>query len=858
MKINITPENAEHTFENAQSVVDVNGKLNSVTPLEESKITVCINTTITNKASINQMIDFNHKFQNKDLTPKDFLEEVAVKGHAFCSAILKEELGYCHKIADNFKSSWILAIDIDNTIKVKENGVDTKRKKTEEEGYYSFDDANNDPYVKENASFIYTTPTNADDHNRFRIVFILEKEIKDRSTYDKAIKSLNKMFDDDQATVSVAQGFYGSNNSEYKYFGNRFSEKMVIQLLPIEDEKTDNELKEFESEGFESSKFTKEEIREILKYIFKNGNISNDNWWKVPTILHNCFGLSENEIVELLSGITEEGDTRQKVRYAKRYSNTLGIGTLIWLAQKNGYQIPNHLRGKNYKPKFWNLTPVMDNDGNVKSIRYKTLDFGLRQFLNSNGFFNYQLDNDCRPVKIDNNIVSETNGTAIKDFTIKYIESSDCLYSDSLEKDTVLNGFSRDSKRAFSNVNEILPIVNDDNKDIFKRDQDGKSFIYYKNGFNEITKTSMSFRPYEELDGYIHSDSLTDREYCRSDNKMSVVEKFVRLLSTERLDDSKTEFDNNKFKALSSILGYLTSTFKDPSKAKAIVLTDPNLLTSDKNEGGTGKSLFANILRYVRNLTVIDGRNLNFDSDFKFNQINYNTEVCLINDCSSNFKFDNFYNGITDDLSIRQLHKGTFNIPFEKSPKFILTTNSVISDDGTSDRRRTIEIEVSNYFNQSCTPADELGRLFGSWDELEWNRFDDFIAKCVQLFLNEGLIESPPKNIDKKRFHDETCDTFVSYAENYFKEDTLYWFDSILEDYNYISDENISSHLLTKYLKAWCNYSGSNFYNEHLKNMKNRRVLVFSSKASNNMKYWKTTKEFEKLKLKTNTSPSKL
>ena len=140
---------------------------------------------------------FNNKFERVQGTMQDLMEEVK-QGHAFCIADLEEnKSGFCHRQGDNFLSCQIIAVDIDNSDETYdiddgsweeldedgitiESGIEVSRKdklfkmKTKLEGndYWSIDDIQKHNFVKDYASFIYTSASHTEDWHRYRIVFV--------------------------------------------------------------------------------------------------------------------------------------------------------------------------------------------------------------------------------------------------------------------------------------------------------------------------------------------------------------------------------------------------------------------------------------------------------------------------------------------------------------------------------------------------------------------------------------------------------------------------------------------------------------------------------------------------------------
>jgi hypothetical protein len=817
------------------------------------KIKVCLNKSIINKANSKnkkEMYAFTSEFERFELTPAEFLNEVAGKGFAFCSSYLIEgEHEYCYKKEENFGGSNILAIDIDN---VNKNGV----KKTDEEGYCTLEMILNDPRVKELASFVYTTPSFKESHHRFRIVFVTSAFITEKETFSKAIKTLNNIFGGDVATTSLVQGFYGAENSKYTFFDNILPDDEFDRLIQIYDEKNNKDIIKLDKSEIEGSKFSIDDIDELLKYIFKKGKISNDDWWKIPTILVNSFNLTQDQIITLIAKHTDVGDTKEKLKYADRYKDVFTPATLIWLAQQNGYEIPNHLRGENYLEKFWTINKNEDKEGKLVLSNYKTQDYLYQKFLQNKGFYLYVKGNSQELIQVQGNIIQSSSEAIVRNVSLKYIDGNKDLYSDKLEATCVKNGFRKDMNRLFPNTIKNLYHINSDEHFYFVKDKVDTSYVFYNNGCRVIKKNNDKLVEYSKISGFIRSDKILNRSFKVSDGKPSIIQKYIKRLSTNRLEEDKLDYNKDKYNSLISIIGYLATNYKKKDNAVAIILTDSNLTLSDESEGGSGKSLFAKIISFIRKQVVIDGRNFKSDSDFKLDQIDESTDVCLINDCASNFPFESFYNYITDDLVIQKKYKSSEVITFENSPKFIFTSNSVLGGDGSSDIRRRVEIEVSNYYDLKHKPSDEFGILF-DWDEDEWARYDDFIGKCIRYYYKNGIIPSKSTNAMYKRLEIHTSIEFAEYATLYLKEDKLYWMDSILQDFTQKTGCMLTYHTLTKYLNSWAKYSDTNMYNEYIKSENNKRVVVFSSEKNKNLIYWKTTTEFKKLILLVDTFPSK-
>ena len=139
-------------------------------------------------------------------------------------------------------------------------------------------------------------------------------------------------------------------------------------------------------------------------------------------------------------------------------------------------------------------------------------------------------------------------------------------------------------------------------------------------------------------------------------------------------------------------------------------------------------------------------------------------------------------------MTIEYKNQRPFEISFEQSPKIMVSTNFTIKGSGDSYRDRMFEIEFSDHYNADWKPIDEFGHLFfDEWDEAEWNRFDNFMVECLQLYLDEGLVGYQKVNVQEKKLLMETSSEFSEFmnasfvvSREYDKEDLYYEFKKYL------------------------------------------------------------------------------
>ncbi|NBW21046.1 MAG: hypothetical protein EBR82_75095 [Caulobacteraceae bacterium] len=151
-------------------------------------------------------------------------------------------------------------------------------------------------------------------------------------------------------------------------------------------------------------------------------------------------------------------------------------------------------------------------------------------------------------------------------------------------------------------------------------------------------------------------------------------------------------------------------------------------------------------------------------------------------------------------------------VPFERSPKVVITTNYVISGSGTSHDRRRHEIEFYQYFNSQRNPVQEYGKLlFDEWTEEEWSLFDNYMLSNLQKYLQIGLFKTVSINADAKRLIQASCKEFYDFViennltlnKRHYNTATLVCFQN---DTNGFKDLDTKKFL--KWVGEWAKYKG--------------------------------------------------
>jgi hypothetical protein len=464
-----------------------------------------------------------------------------------------------------------------------------------------------------------------------------------------------------------------------------------------------NYLLQYQQDGFESN-----EINYTVENAYKSSNFNIKYFEDAQTVSKVKLKLKE--------GVKDEDIQKQ-----------LGVTGAIIESVKEEVQ--------NSDDVFWQA------DG--KKITIVPHDYAI--FLHKHGFAKYYPERSNKPtyVYIEENKVSESSVELIKDFVLKY-----CLSKGELD---VYNHCAKNTQLFTESHLNMLESID------MRILQDSRyvSYIPFNNGVVEVTKDKVELLSYIDIDGYIWKEQIIKRNFTRLPSHDNNFQDFVHKVSAQ---------DSERIKAMESTLGYLIHTFKDKTDQKAIIFNDQEI--DDNPNGGSGKSLMLTAIGNIRKIIKIDGKAYNpSKNDFVYQRVNMDTQVLAFDDVKKHFDFEQLFSLITEGIPVNRKNKDEIYIPFERSPKIVITTNYVISGAGTSHDRRRHEIEFFQYFNSQRNPQDEYGKLlFDEWSKDEWAHFDNYMLSNLQMYLQNGLVRSISINADAKRFIQNTCKEFYDFV----------------------------------------------------------------------------------------------
>lgn len=444
---------------------------------------------------------------------------------------------------------------------------------------------------------------------------------------------------------------------------------------------------------------------------------------------------------------------------------------------------------------FWQIIETQSGERVViDNIQFK-------MFLEKKGFFKFYQEKSESPIFINirENIVRNSSATKIKDFVLKYL-----LDRNELQIWNMLASSTKYFSDVYLSFLESIELQ-------MMADTKETVYLYYQNGVVEVKKDNVRLMDYIDCDGYVWEDQIITRDYQTTETDENDFQTFVSRVSG---DDSK------RIQTMETTLGYLMSSHKDKTDQKSIIFNDQEISDGNPN-GGSGKSLLLTALGQFKKTVTIDGKSFDANkSDFVYQRVNLDTQILAFDDVKRKFNFESLFSLITEGITVNRKNKDEIFIPFEKSPKVIITTNYVIDGSGSSHDRRRHEVELFQYFNQFRTPLDEFGKLlFDQWDSDEWHRFDSYMINCCRLFLKFGLMKPESINANTKRFIQSTSKDFYDFIldDSLPHDCKVYTSDIVNEFKTEFSDwSKISNKKFTTWVKSWCQFKGYEY--EQIKN----------------------------------------
>ena len=446
---------------------------------------------------------------------------------------------------------------------------------------------------------------------------------------------------------------------------------------------------------------------------------------------------------------------------------------------------------------------------------------GIRNELHTAGFSKRKISkNEFIFIQKRGIVIIEVTAEIMKDYFVRKIDKIDKNFSVSYQNKNYQIPYELAKEIFFKKSNEIF---NDKwlqqlqiNEDEILKDTEDEMYFFFKNAKVTVTKERILKEPINELENInycIWEEQIIqhDFEYI-DDYKTCYFYKFLKNV---------TNHDKDRWLTMISGIGYLLNHYFKESEGQAVILYDETITDLTTPMGGSGKGLIVSAIKQLRNVSKIDGKHLQSDNRFKWEQVTPSTQVVWLDDVKADFDFSILHSNLTDGWTIERKYKPQFIIEPINSPKTVICSNSIIKRDGSTNKRRQHIIELSDFYSSRIVRGDEKpieeihGCLFFSktqWDANEWNMFYSLLFDAAFQYLNTGLVYNKGVNVEINSLKQATNSDFVSWVqEQEFelneKYDTKKCYNQFVDMY-YGTNYQIGQRTFTTFLNHYANYMG--------------------------------------------------
>lgn len=332
-------------------------------------------------------------------------------------------------------------------------------------------------------------------------------------------------------------------------------------------------------------------------------------------------------------------------------------------------------------------------------------------------------------------------------------------------------------RNAVNNIFQLMPGVAYD----LQRDTKNDVFFPFSNGVLKVQSDSVELLSYEsELLKYFVETESSKHEIKITDFQNRIpgnFEKFLLYAIIGRVTtyNELSDIERRDVSAFHSMMGYLLSNYKNPAKTRAVILTDFGA-DDESRRGRRGKSLVWEAIKKFRHTEKRGGTEFDPTYRHRYAGLDERTNIFVLDDVAAKFDYNSLYTQIVSDIVLEPKGTAAVEIPFNKAPKFVVTTNWAVRYDREADSTndRFTEFKFSNFWNITNKPDAWFKELFfQDWNDAEWQLFFEFMISCVMYYLKNGLQEIKYKKED---------DNFLAYFSN---DVLLQEFERVFSEMNY-------------------------------------------------------------------------
>lgn len=492
---------------------------------------------------------------------------------------------------------------------------------------------------------------------------------------------------------------------------------------------------------------------------------------------------------------------------------------------------------------FW----WVDDKGKHSLIYHK-----FHGFLEDNGFFRIRLsdgdDAQYKYVRIQDNIVEIVDKATIKNFVNDYL-SFDISAQNFMKRGS--DTYFSPGKLDYLKLVELKIL----------EDTKNAAFYFFKNGIVQVTKSKIKLVDYKDLGKFqVWKSSIIDFNIKLGINEKSEIESFFEKTSTfgDNKDRNFRNLDFDCFTRKKSSFGYLLHRYKDVSVVRAVVAVDRNLdPESQESNGRTGKGLFFEAVRKLRNGLIIPSKDFDINNRFYFQSVKLDHQVINLDDIRRKFDFESLFPWISGDFKVEAKGSGNaqFIIPFKEAPKVLITSNFPLTGKGSSFEARQSVVEFSNYYDDQFQPFDDFNKtFFEDWNDREWLKFYNFSFECIQLFLEKGLNKALPNSYLDNKITALVRPELIDFLDFYFFSETnsepfkIVEFTNTLDIWSRFKEvyDDFSSYKTKKLhslMKSYAEHNGFKLIYHNRSNHKYHYIFVYCSEAKNQASWTQLNKD---------------
>lgn len=587
-----------------------------------------------------------------------------------------------------------------------------------------------------------------------------------RRIYDAAILRLEKKgikLKVDPIVKNIASLQYVSYDPEAFYFPKT---KLVIKPLPA-----------IKTKKIKPSEDQKKDIAQLEEYIAELGDkdITKDyeNWLTLGMGLSYSLGETGREVFHLLSRNYPEydkGETDEKFdglleRDPGQIENPVTLNSVFHIINENIPKVKARHLAKKYNVshavgigedieqgelggmvayKLFMFKKITEKDSSTFDLIPNKFNPGeFEALLKEKGFYRY----DDMFVQIIDNIVGRVDHYDILRIVTRHIEAEgDYTFTVNKMEFNIpweeLVHLWREIRVQATMFNQITIALEHWVPNLLK-DANGVSYIPYLNGVVKVTGKDKELVTYKSIGFQIWKERILPRNF-KYVKEVGMFENFFNNVCGNSSIKGEQKAPS-RYKRNLWYFGYMLHGFKMKSMARAWMLYD----IKAGNNGRTGKSILGQAVGKIRNVTIIDGKQVDFRNNrFALQKVTPWTEIVFIDDPSKYMSLAPLFNMITGDSDAEAKGKD----PLTLELKYMIASNWIMEIEGTSEQGRQFITQISDFYlryskehNNCLQPLVHLHgkEFFTGWDENDWKQFDSFCIRAIQHYM----VTESPENI---------------------------------------------------------------------------------------------------------------